>query len=173
MRAYPGIAVIGAVGFALVAACASPAAAPAQPISFDHAMHATVVLDDGPLACTACHAGAERGVHAGLPALSTCLRCHMRPQGDPPTETESLVRAFAMSGVPLQWVQVTRNPGHVYFSHRAHVIGAEMACAECHGDVTTWTSPPRHPEPRLTRMAACQACHRARGAPVDCATCHR
>lgn len=154
-------------------ACAPSAAAPPQPLPFDHALHATVQLDDGPLTCPTCHAGAERGTHAGLPALPTCLRCHMRPQGDPPTDDEALVRAAAASGQPLRWVQVTRNPGHVYFSHGAHVARAGMGCADCHGDVTTWTEPPRHPEARLTRMDACLACHRARRAPTDCATCHQ
>lgn len=162
-----------ALGVALGVACGSPLAAPEQPIAFDHALHTTVQLDDGPLTCTACHAGAERGVHAGLPALATCLRCHMRPQGDPPSGAERRVRAVAEAGQPVRWIQVTRNPGHVYFSHRAHVIGAAMTCHDCHGDVASWTSPPRVPDARLTRMAACQACHRARGAPIDCATCHQ
>ncbi len=159
--------------FGLAGACATPAAAPPQPLPFDHALHATVELDDGPLGCTTCHAGAERGVRAGLPALSTCLSCHMRPQGDPPSSEEARVRELAASGVPLRWIQVTRNPGHVYFSHGAHVARAGMACAECHGEVTTWTEPPTVPLRHLTSMDACLACHRARGAPTDCVTCHQ
>lgn len=163
----------GALALVVLVACAAPTPAPPQPLPFDHALHATVRLDDGALGCTTCHPGAERGAHAGLPSLQTCLRCHMRPQGDPPSTDEARVRAAASSGQPLRWIQVTRNPGHVYFAHSAHVTVAGMACADCHGDVTTWIAPPTLPESRLTAMDACLACHRERGAPTDCATCHQ
>jgi c(7)-type cytochrome triheme protein len=157
----------------VLVACAAPSDAPPQPLPFDHALHATVRLDDGPLACVACHPGAERGDRAGLPALETCLRCHMRPQGDPPSDAEARVRAVAASGEPLRWIQVTRNPGHVHFAHGAHVTVADMECADCHGEVTAWSEPPTLPEQRLVDMSACLACHRERGAPTDCATCHQ
>jgi menaquinone reductase, multiheme cytochrome c subunit len=155
---------------AILAACSARAPAPAQPIAFDHALHLRVHLDDRALTCVDCHAGAERAARAGLPAITTCLRCHMRPQGDPPSAKERQVRALA-GGV--RWVQVTRNPGHVYFSHRAHVTIAKLACAGCHGDVATWTAPPIAPEARLVRMSGCLACHREQGAPTDCGACHR
>jgi hypothetical protein len=48
-----------------------------------------------------------------------------------------------------------------------------MACADCHGDVTAWIEPPTAPDRRLTSMDACRGCHRERGAPTDCATCHQ
>jgi hypothetical protein len=161
------------LAIALGAGCASPAAAPSQPLPFDHALHATVELDHGPLVCGDCHPGAERGTRAGLPALSRCLHCHVRPQGDPPSEAEREVRAAAAAGGPFRWIQVTRNPGHVRFSHGAHVTVAGMTCADCHGDVTAWTAPPTAPEPGLVSMTACLTCHRARGAPTDCGTCHQ
>jgi menaquinone reductase, multiheme cytochrome c subunit len=156
----------------LVAACA-PAPAPAQPLPFDHALHLTVHLDGEALTCTDCHAGAERGTRAGLPALATCLRCHMRPQGEPPSDAERQVRIAAAEGGPFRWIQVTRNPGHVHFSHAAHVTRAEMACATCHGDVAAWREPPTRPEPALLSMNRCLACHREHGAPTDCASCHQ
>lgn len=164
---------LATVALAAVAACATPTNAPPQPLPFNHALHATVRVDGDPLACTACHAGAERAAHASLPALATCLGCHMRPQGDPPSAAEARVRAAAASGAPFHWIQVTRNPGHVYFSHRAHVGLAGMTCADCHGDVTEWRRPPTDPDPHLTSMDACLDCHRERGAPTDCATCHQ
>lgn len=156
----------------LVGACSARAPAPAQPIAFDHALHLRVRLDDRALGCTDCHAGAESAPRAGLPAISTCLRCHMRPQGDKPSAKERRVRELAAAG-GVRWVQVTRNPGHVYFSHRAHVTIAELPCARCHGDVAAWNAPPTEPNDELERMSACLACHRARGAPTDCGTCHR
>jgi hypothetical protein len=158
---------------ALLAGCAAPAEAPPQPLPFDHALHATVERDGEPLGCTACHPGAERGAHAGLPALTTCLTCHMRPQGDPPSDDEAKVRRMARDGAPLRWVQVTRNPGHVHFAHGPHVTGAEMVCTDCHDGVDGWRDAPTAPDPDLTSMSACLACHRDRGAPTDCATCHQ
>lgn len=157
----------------LLAACRGPVAAPPQPIPFNHSIHLQIELATGALGCTDCHPGAARGVHAGLPALSRCLRCHMRPQGDPPTPGERRVRAAAAGGGAFRWIQVTRNPGHVHFSHGAHVARAGMACADCHGDVSRWERPPTRPEAGLTDMQRCIACHRAEGAPTDCATCHQ
>lgn len=156
-----------------LAGCFEPTPAPEQPIPFDHSVHVAVELDGAPLGCTACHPGAERGAHAGLPALASCLRCHMRPQGDPPSEAERAVRIAAAEGGPFRWIQVTRNPGHVYFSHRAHTTGAEMACTECHGDVALWREPPTLPDPDLTSMDRCLECHAERGASTDCGTCHQ
>jgi c(7)-type cytochrome triheme protein len=142
--------------------------APPQPIPFDHALHAGREA----IGCTSCHPGAERQAGAGLPPLTTCLGCHMKPQGEGRPE-EAAVRELARAGRPLVWVQVTRNPGHVYFSHRAHVALAGMSCADCHGDVTRWQAPPIEPNERLTSMAECQTCHRRKGAALSCATCHR
>lgn len=156
-----------------LAGCRAPVAAPPQPIPFDHALHLQIELDTGSLVCADCHPGAVRGSRAGLPALSRCLRCHMRPQGDPPRPAESMVRAAAAQGAAFHWIQVTRNPGHVHFSHGAHVTLAGMTCADCHGDVARWTRPPTAPVAGLTDMGRCLACHRARGAPTDCGTCHR
>jgi c(7)-type cytochrome triheme protein len=162
---------------ALVAAapvgCRGPLAAPPQPIPFDHSLHLQLRLDSGELACTDCHPGAARGTRAGLPPLSRCLRCHMRPQGDPPAPGEKAVRLAATGPVRLRWIQVTRNPGHVHFSHGAHVARAGMVCADCHGDVSRWSRPPSAPDADLTDMGRCIACHRARGARTDCGTCHQ
>ncbi len=153
----------------LLAACGRAPAAADQPIDFNHAIH--VVDEEVP--CTDCHVGAETGVHATLPALSTCLLCHMKPQGDEPNEREQAVRDLAAAKTPLRWTQVTRNAGHVYFSHRAHVSIAELPCADCHGDVSTWTRPPTAPDERLMSMDACMACHRERGVSNECDTCHQ
>ena len=156
----------------LLVACAGPARGPEQPIAFDHGLHMTLDLDGRKLACTDCHAGAERAEHAGLPALRDCLRCHVRPQSAQPNPREARVRELAMAG-PVRWTQITRNPGHVYAPHRAHVGIAKLPCAECHGDVTRWRAPPVEPIDRLVHMSLCIACHKNEGAPTTCGTCHR
>ena len=155
----------------LLAAAASCSArkAPPQPLPFNHQLHA----GKHEIPCTDCHMGAERGAAASLPSMGQCLACHMKPQGDPPSAMEQRVRELAAGDEPLRWIQVTRNPGHVYFSHRAHVALGGMKCARCHGDVTRWTRPPRRPEAKLRDMDACMSCHRQNGASNECATCHR
>lgn len=142
---------------------------PVQPIAFSHKIHA----GDKHIPCTDCHVGAEVAAHASLPPLSRCLVCHMKPQSKEPNPREQVVRELAGKRSPLRWIQVTRNPGHVHFSHAAHVSLVKMPCADCHGDVTQWTSPPQVPDRSLTSMSACVACHRLRGAPTDCDTCHQ
>jgi c(7)-type cytochrome triheme protein len=97
----------------------------------------------------------------------------MRPQGDLALARDQVVRDRADKGGAFRFVQVTRNPGHVYFSHRAHVSFAKMTCENCHGDVTSWAQPPRAPEPSLVDMDACMACHRKQGASTECQICHR
>ncbi|HEU0032004.1 MAG TPA: cytochrome c3 family protein [Kofleriaceae bacterium] len=158
----------------VVAAC-ERGPVPEQPIAFDHALHLRLDLDGHRLRCTDCHAGAERAEHAGLPALRDCLRCHVRPQlGERglPNPREARVRELAIAG-PFRWTQVTRNPGHVYAPHRAHVGIAQLECTTCHGDVASWRAPPTRPEPRLVDMSACISCHRDHAAPTTCGTCHR
>jgi Cytochrome c7 and related cytochrome c len=156
----------------VLAACAGPARGPEQPIAFDHGLHMTLDLDGHKLGCIDCHAGAERAEHAGLPALRDCLRCHVRPQSERPNPREARVRLLAVPG-PFHWTQVTRNPGHVYAPHRAHVGIAKLACSECHGDVASWTVPPTEPTDRLLHMTECISCHRERGASTWCGACHR
>lgn len=161
--------------FALAAACRSTARPPDQPIAFSHALHLTLDLEGHKLRCIDCHPGAERSEHAGLPALRDCLRCHIRPQlGERglPNEREARVRQLAAAGT-VRWVQVTRNPGHVYAPHRAHVGIAKLPCEECHGDVAAWTAPPIEPVDRLVRMTECIACHRSHRASTWCGACHR
>jgi hypothetical protein len=164
------VALIAAVG-AVALAARRPAAPPiVQPIAFNHAKH--LVGETSPkLACTECHAGAERQAIAGLPSLDRCLQCHMKPQSD--HVQERAVRDAAARGGPFAWQQVTRNAGHVYFSHAAHTAGAHITCTGCHGDVARWTAPPSHPDLRLENMDACIDCHRQRGASTSCRTCHR
>jgi len=154
---------------ASVAGCGLGTDVPEQPLPFSHAVH----VGRHAIACVDCHAGAARGVEAGLPPIGACLRCHMQPQGDPASGRDEVVRRRAAEGGQFRWVQVTRNPGHVYFSHRAHVTFADMPCTDCHGDVATWAEPPRSVARDLVDMDACMDCHRERGASNECQTCHR
>jgi hypothetical protein len=165
-RLLPGLA----LSLAALAGCPEQKPRPVQqPLAFSHAVH----VGKRQFHCTLCHMGAEREPRAGLPSLSQCLSCHMKPQGDPPSEAEQRVRKLAADGTRVRWIQVTRNPGHVYFSHRAHVALGGMSCFDCHEDVTQWAAPPERPSAALNDMEACMDCHRKRGASNGCRTCHR
>lgn len=150
------------------AGCEAEAETISQPIQFNHRVH--IVKKKVP--CTDCHTGAERSDHAGLPSLSRCLLCHMRPQGNPPSRKEQVVRRLAAEGAKLRWNRVTRNEGHIYFSHRVHVSLAKMSCARCHGDVRRWSEPPQEANTKLTSMSRCMSCHRRKGASNRCSACH-
>ncbi len=168
--AVVAVALVVAGGAAALAARRPTAPPIVQPIAFNHAKH--LVGEKSPkLACTECHTGAERQAVAGLPSLDRCLQCHMKPQSD--HKEERAVRDAALRGGPFVWKQVTRNAGHVYFSHAAHTAAAQIPCTGCHGDVASWTEPPRSPDLRLENMGACIDCHRERGAPTACLTCHK
>jgi hypothetical protein len=169
---------IGIAGvLAVIAAGVAYAARPRpqivpQPIAFNHHKHTVKDNERSPvLACTECHTGVEKSAVAGLPSLDRCLQCHMKQQSDRPEE--QAVRILAARGGPIAFEQVTRNPGNVYFSHRAHIVLGKLQCAQCHGDVTSWTAPPEHPDTRLLNMDGCIDCHRQNGAPTACRTCHK
>ncbi len=147
--------------------CDRAPAAVIQPIVFDHARHAG---EEG-VACADCHAGADTKVHAGLPSVKMCLTCHRTEQGSHSDEPK--VREYAERGEQIPFVQRNRNAAHVYFSHRAHVAAATMDCRECHGDVGQVADSAELSNPELSSMDSCIDCHRAEGASLECAACHK
>ena len=137
--------------------------APAQPIAFPHTIHAGRLG----LACTFCHSFADRSTRAGIPPLSTCMTCHGTIAVERP-EVRKLL-GYVERREPVAWQRVHLLPGHVYFSHKRHVR-AGVDCAACHGAVAKME---RVKRVRPLTMGWCVTCHRLRGAPTDCATCHR
>ena len=138
-----------------------------QPIPFDHQAHVVGQEMD----CKDCHSAHEEP-HAGFGAIRDCHECHKEVQGDADSELQQAVREYGKARRQVPWVQVTRNPGHVYFSHRAHVSLGKMECQECHGDMGARTTPLERPQGHLVSMDACMDCHAARGASLQCAACH-
>ncbi len=138
---------------------------PQQPIRYNHAIH----VANG-LACEDCHVGARTSERATLPGLDTCLGCHREPLTK--STEEEKIRVIERSGQEIAWVQVTRVPRHVYFSHRRHVSLAGLNCSECHGAMEKRTEPPSRPFRPMT-MDACIECHQQRKASHDCNDCHR
>lgn len=166
---------------------------PTQPIAFSHRLHAGELE----IACLYCHAGAEVGRHAGIPATSVCMNCHKSVTAsfgalreNPKAVSPELRKLFDSYGldenlkrdpskaVPLPWVRVHDLPDFAYFDHRAHVH-AGVACRTCHGPVETME---RVRQVESLSMGWCVNCHRevnVRGvagnrvhASLDCAACH-
>jgi hypothetical protein len=129
-----------------------------QPVQFDHRHHA----GDDRIACLYCHSGAERTPHAGVPATELCMGCHSQVWNK--SAMLETVRRSYFSGQPIVWNRVHRVPDFVFFDHSIHVTRAKVACATCHGDVTT---EPLVERARLFTMGWCLDCHRARAKERD------
>lgn len=147
--------------------------APQQPIEFSHALH----VKDHNIACSYCHAGAEKGPIAGIPPVQTCMSCHSEVKTDSP-EIRKLYRALE-DGTPIEWVRVHSLPDFVAFDHSAHVA-AGVSCQTCHGPVEAMV---RIEQVDHMNMGWCVSCHRDYDGKLslsgevlkpslDCSTCH-
>lgn len=136
-----------------------------QPIAFNHLKH----VKELDLACNTCHVTVETEAFSSLPSAEICAGCHSEAQGTS-AEEKRLVKML-QDGTPLPWVPLFRQPSHVFYSHRRHVVVAKIPCAECHGSIAEATSPP--PRVRKLRMKDCLACHVKRRVSTDCTACHR
>ncbi|MFZ8802663.1 MAG: cytochrome c3 family protein [Candidatus Calescibacterium sp.] len=63
-------------------------------------------------------------------------------------------------------------PGHVYFSHKAHVVWAEMSCEDCHKGAKDKFEPYQKSDIAYLTMGKCMSCHEKKGASFDCITRH-
>ena len=136
-----------------------------QPISFNHRKH----VEDNALTCSTCHQFYEKEAFSGLPSAEDCAVCHLEAQGKSAEELK-LVRLLK-AGAPLDWIPLFRQPPHVYYSHRRHVIAGKLDCGVCHGAIAKSVEPPARVQ-RL-RMQDCIDCHLRKGVSADCTTCHR
>lgn len=162
-----GVGAIGVIlALSLVRATPASAGTATQPIQFSHKIHAEKDLE-----CTSCHEGAETQSSATLPPMDTCMGCHGRAKGKNPEEPK--VREFADKPGWIPWVQVNQLPGHVYFSHRAHVVWGKLDCKECHGDMAKADLPVTVSQIGSLSMRRCEGCHREKHASNDCVTCHK
>ncbi len=124
--------------------------APEQPMPFSHARH----VGELGLDCATCHAGADDGRHAGMPANETCLTCHdelfrgtrsLQPLWDAVEQDR-----------PVEWNAVNRLGNDARFHHGAHAQ-AGIPCATCHGPVETMQEVAKT---ETLSMDWCVDCHR-------------
>jgi len=138
-------------------------AAAQQPIPFPHKTHIAKKA-----VCTDCHETVEKGPIAGIPSVKTCMICHSQIATDRALIKE--VTSYSDRGVEIPWQRVYgfTHEAHVRFQHAPH-IRANVDCAACHGDLANMTVAERAVD---HNMGFCVGCHRQKGAPNDCLTCH-
>lgn len=170
---------------AILALAAAAAGARAEPVGFDHNIHASHLLASGgaEIPCTGCHAWRANAL-AGKPGHAACLeRCHggmpaapargARPEQAPERlrvcvacHAEAVLQQPFTGPAPyaVAYPPYRTDPDHALeFGHKAH---REIACAQCHDG----TRGPPH-----RRCAGCHdgAAARGRGpAMTACARCH-
>jgi quinoprotein glucose dehydrogenase len=132
---------------------------PARDEVFNHARHSLFRI-----ACTLCHAGAQKQERAGFPAVRVCLSCHKTVGTDRPAIQALLARQTEESLAPQQLIY--KLPDFVLFRHAAHT---DTACSSCHGDMGKQE---RVQRVLAMKMKACVDCHTAERATVTCTACH-
>ena len=152
---------------------------PEQPIAFSHQVHA----GENRMDCQFCHQAAEKGRHAAIPPLTTCMKCHEQIKNKPGTKEPSpeiaKIQKALSEGRTVAWERIHRLPAYVYFNHSRHVNSA-VACQSCHGEIQTMA---RVEQAKAQTMGECLACHRQtnltlaaagkpKAAPTDCGACH-
>lgn len=139
------------------------AAGPVQPIAFSHKQHA----GDRAIPCMFCHTTVAKSNIASVPSEEICVGCHRVVRTDSP-QIQRLM-TYYNSRQPIPWQRVYAVPEFVYFTHRMH-IAANLGCENCHGNVPAME---RITQAQPITMGWCLGCHRSKGAPTDCWTCHK
>jgi hypothetical protein len=133
---------------------------PVQPIPFNHRFH---VQEIG-MQCAYCHGGTESSPVATMPAVQTCMGCHLivGAQLEPIVD----LRGYwdRQEGVP--WERVYKLPDFVQFPHDAHIRN-DVVCADCHGAVEEMD---RVSKFASLKMGWCLECHMGEGEESDYAT---
>jgi hypothetical protein len=142
---------------------------PRQPIFFRHDIHAGQFK----IQCQYCHYSVNVSPEPGIPAMQTCMGCHLIVGGSDTgskAEIQKLRQAWNEKK-PVEWVRVHFLPRHAHFPHQRHIKAlGPTACATCHGDVTRMAQVFRVQD--VDNMGYCITCHIERGVSRDCTVCH-
>jgi hypothetical protein len=147
-----------------------------QPINFNHALH-VAQADEG---CASCHFLREDGSFSGIPKNEQCSGCHAEVQGE--SEDEAIfVNEYVVKDREVPWLVYSRQPDCVFFSHAAHIKGAELDCVTCHGHIGESESSRPYEQNRITGVSRDIWGHSIAGFKRnswdrmkmdDCAECH-
>ena len=122
---------------------------PEQPIKFPHPTH----VQQAGMNCQYCHYSANKSPDPGLPAVGTCMGCHLVVKTQSP-EVQKLAKYFN-DKKPIPWVRIHRVPKYVHFPHMRHV-NAGVTCQSCHGQVQKM---PQVFQYASLNMGWCVGCH--------------
>lgn len=103
---------------------------PVQPIAFPHPKHIKVLG----LNCVYCHYAAYKSPDPGLPAVGTCMGCHLFTFSLAQRPEIAKLTAYWDAKRPVPWVRIHRLPEYVHFPHMRHV-NVGITCQTCHGQV--------------------------------------
>lgn len=134
-----------------------------QPIAFNHRAHVVNAKMD----CSYCHEYYSKSAAAGLPPIQTCVTCHSAIASE--NAEIKKVLSYWERHEEIPWVRLYQMPDHVIFTHKRH-IQAGVSCNVCHGNIGESTRSVREVQ---HTMGSCIACHKAKGASIDCWTCHK
>lgn len=135
---------------------------PEQPLPFSHQLHAGV----NQIPCQYCHSNVDEAKHASIPSMNVCMNCHKMVKTDSP-HIQKLTKMY-QENQPIEWVKIHDLPDFVFFNHKRH-IKKGIDCSSCHGSVEKME---KIEQVETLQMGFCMNCHREKGAPVDCYTCH-
>jgi menaquinone reductase, multiheme cytochrome c subunit len=147
-----------------------------QPFDFNHKIHMEQV-DNG---CESCHFFRADGTFSGVPRLAQCIECHSELLGESKDETV-FIEQYASRGREVPWLVYSRQPDCVFFSHAAHIKGAQLDCVTCHGPIGTSESLKPYEVNRITGYSRDIWGHNISGIKHnswdrmkmdDCAECH-
>jgi hypothetical protein len=142
---------------------------PRQPIFFRHDIHAGQYK----IQCQYCHYSVNYAPEPGIPALQTCMGCHLPIGGTDSThraEIKKLRDAWNQKR-PIEWVRIHTVARFAHFPHMRHIKAmGPNACGTCHGDVARM--PQVFKVNNVNNMGFCVSCHVERKVNRDCAVCH-
>ena len=123
----------------------------AQPVGFQHALHAGELGVD----CRYCHTSVEVAAYANIPPTEVCMTCHSQIRVGTP-QLAAVWESWEQDR-PIKWNGVHKLADFVYFNHAAHINNG-VGCNNCHGRVDQmggiWKAEPM-------TMGWCLECHRA------------
>ena len=123
-----GVCLFGlmALSLPLLAGCETGVQAERQRLRLlnNHRKHVDVNMG-----CSGYHFGSRDEHQAHLPSIHACAQCHQTDRSVPPTEPE--LAKHIQSATEIPWIRLNRLPGHVFFSHVAHVRLGKIECGEC------------------------------------------
>jgi hypothetical protein len=118
----------GSQGWGYHGGSSSQGYSPIQPIRFPHPKHVKLLG----MNCVYCHFSANKAADVGMPAVSTCMGCHLVVATQKP-EIKKLTEYWNKKE-PVPWVRIHKVPEYVHFPHMRHV-NAGVTCQTCHGQV--------------------------------------